>query len=127
VERQRPRNEAPPAPRPAAGRPQPVNIPTGWQPKREAWMPLPPEPHLPAPWDDADAEAFKRLNLGTASPEQQQRAMHWLVFASGFTGPSYVPGDPYAAGHGEGKRWLMIQIDRMIRSRFRGQADSEQG
>ena len=85
------------------------------------------EPHLPAAYDDADAEAFKMLNYGKATPDQQKRAIGWLAFACGFTGPSYVPGDMHAAAHGEGKRWIMIQIDRMIRTRRRGQADTEQG
>lgn len=90
-------------------------------------MPLPREPHLPAANDDLDRFAWKALNNGGASPDQQQRCVEWLAFATGYTGPTYVPGDTHATAFAEGKRSIMLQIDHMIRSRAKNQADTEQG
>lgn len=107
-----------------------AEIATGWVPKREPYMPLPAEPHLPAVYDDADVHAFRQLNMGTADAVQQRRCMEWIAFASGYTGPSYLPGGEdgsRAAAHAEGKRWLMIQIARIASARTRNQSDSEQG
>ena len=44
-------------------------------------------PHIPPPYELADASAFQALQLGTAEPHQQQRALKWLIEqAAGLTG-----------------------------------------
>lgn len=36
-------------------------------------------PWMPPKWDIADANAIKALQAGTADPEQQKRALIWIV------------------------------------------------
>jgi hypothetical protein len=42
-------------------------------------MPLPAKPWMPAPYDLPDMAALKALRDGRATPEQQQRALSWIV------------------------------------------------
>ena len=39
----------------------------------------PPPPWLPAEYEIADFNAIKALAAGTANPEQQQRALDWII------------------------------------------------
>ena len=34
------------------------------------------------PWEDADAYAIQALNAGKATPEQQMRAMKWIIYGA---------------------------------------------
>lgn len=36
-------------------------------------------PHIPAPWEVADASALQAMAEGNAEPEQQKRALRWLI------------------------------------------------
>lgn len=38
-----------------------------------------PPPHLAAAWEKADAAAIQALYRGDASPEQQKRALDWII------------------------------------------------
>jgi len=91
-------------------------------------------PHLaeawkPAPFDDADHRAFKALRDGMATPDQQQRALGWLLFASGLRADPYRPG-----GDGDrdtvyalGKQALGRQIYWFLEAAVPGSGNSEQG
>lgn len=90
-------------------------------------MPLPRDPWLPAPYDDADMAALKALRDGTAQPHQQQRALAWVVQACGTYGPSFIPGDERASAFAEGRRWIGLQIVKLINLKPRESEDSEHG
>lgn len=99
----------------------------GWVSKRTGAVALPYDPLLPAPFDDADHRAFKAMRDGEATPEQQQRALGWLFFASGYRGQTYRRGDQGDSAFAAGKRHLTIQIYDMLELAIRSSADDEQG
>lgn len=91
-------------------------------------------PHLaqvwrPSPYDDADHRAFQALRDGTASAEQQQRALGWLIFASGCKIPPYVPGDggDRDTAFGLGKQLVGWQVMWFLEHPVSGAANDEQG
>lgn len=106
----------------------PVALP-GWVEKRTAAVALPAAPQQPAPYDDADHRAFKALRDGTATTEQQQRALGWIFFASGYR------NDPFRSGpdgdrltaYAAGKQVVARQIYDMLELAVRSSEDSEQG
>lgn len=73
-------------------------------------------PLVPHPFDPADAAAFQALQRGTASPEQQKRALTWLVACSGYYDLSYRPGagGDRDTSFAEGKRWVGAQLVKLI-------------
>lgn len=82
---------------------------------RPAHVILPPQPHIPRPYDRADMAAWKALNLGTASPDQQRLCIAHLALLTNYNGDPYVPGDPVATGYGSGMRRVFQQISDIIR------------
>ena len=101
----------------------------GWVEKRTPTTGLPADPALPAPFDDADQRAFKAMRDGEATPDQQQRVLGWLFFASGYRGQTYRSG-PHGGRDSDfaaGKRQLSIQIYDMLEWAVRSSADDEQG
>lgn len=61
-------------------------------------------PHIPPPYDLADAGAIQALQRGDASPDQQQRALRWVIErASGAYEFQFYPSDretAFALGRG---------------------------
>jgi hypothetical protein len=61
-------------------------------------------PHIPAPYDLADASAIQAMTQGKASPEQQIRALKWIIEqASGMYEFQFYPTDretAFALGRG---------------------------
>lgn len=50
-------------------------------------------PWLPPPWEKADASALQALQAGQATPEQQKRALDWIIRqAAGTYDLAYRPG-----------------------------------
>jgi hypothetical protein len=115
-------NSTPPRPK---GGPPPVIA--GWQPKREDFIPLPPKPEMPAPYDDTDIRAWQALNRGQATKEQQERCMTHLMFMVGLNTDPYVPGDPLATHYALGKRRVGVEINRIVATRPQNASDTEQG
>lgn len=76
-------------------------------------MKKPPEPHDPAFYDLADAAAVQALARGNATPEQQQRAIKWIVSAAGTYDLSYRPDSSRATDFSEGKRWVGSQVVKL--------------
>lgn len=72
-----------------------------------------PEPHDPAAYDLADAAAVQALARGNATPEQQQRAIRWIVGAAGTYDLSYRPDSARATDFSEGKRWVGSQVVKL--------------
>lgn len=100
-----------------------------WVEKRTAAVALPAAPQQPAPFDDADHRAFKALRDGNATSEQQQRALGWIFFASGYR------NDPFRAGpdgdrltaYATGRQIVARQIYDMLEAAVRNSSDGEQG
>ncbi len=63
----------------------------------------------------ADVMALKALYDGRATPEQQQRAIIWIMKkACMIGGISYTPGDSSATDQKEGRRYVGIWINEFI-------------
>ena len=51
-------------------------------------------PHIPPPYEVADASAIQALQLGTATPDQQVRALKWIIErAAGAYEFNFYPSD----------------------------------
>jgi hypothetical protein len=98
----------------------------GWIERRELTTPLPEDERLPAAYDDRDIAAIKACRYGTASPEQQQRAIEWIVWAAGTYHEPYRP-DPLATARLTGRASIGREIVKLINSKTGRQADGEQG
>jgi len=65
----------------------------------------------PAPVTPKVIGALKGLKNGTASPEQQTYALHWICYyASMLTADTHVPGDDASSRYLSGRRSVAIQI-----------------
>ena len=64
----------------------------GFVEQRTPTTPPPRDPQQLPPWDRADQEAWKLLADGTCPPHLQQRAVGWLMFASGINDDPFRPG-----------------------------------
>ena len=69
----------------------------------------------PAKWDKPDAAALQALAAGTATAEQQQRALNWIIYdACGTYEMDYRP-DPRDHAFISGKRRVGLQIVTLIK------------
>jgi hypothetical protein len=63
----------------------------------------------------ADFVALKALQAGTATPEQQQRALKWLIEnACGTYDLSYRPESDRETAFAEGRRFVGLQIIKAL-------------
>lgn len=70
----------------------------------------------PAEWDVPDAGAVQALARGEASPEQQRRALDWIITAAGGTYDlSFNPDSDRATAFAEGRRFVGLQIVKLIK------------
>jgi len=80
--------------------------------KHQAWT--------PAVWDLADASAVQGMANGTATPEQQKRALRWIIeAASGLYDMSFRPGGEDGrrdTDFAEGRRSVGNQIVKLIKA-----------
>jgi hypothetical protein len=71
-----------------------------------------PRPPADAPWKPVDLKirdvaAIQALAKGEAQPEQQQRALNWIIeVVSGTYDQSYRPNSERDTVFAEGKRWV---------------------
>jgi hypothetical protein len=74
--------------------------------------PTPPAPaDSPAGFALADVAAVQAVYKGEGSPEQQKRAMDWVIkSAANVPGISFRAGDPHATSFLEGRRFVGAQI-----------------
>lgn len=75
------------------------------------------EPWKPPDWDVADAGALQALLRGDASPEQQKRALEFVIKTlSGYYEISFRPGPDgdRVTAFAEGKRFVGQQIVKLI-------------
>ena len=72
-------------------------------------------PFFAAPWEVADASAFQALQRGDASPEQQQRALDWLIKVGAATyNATFFPGAPDASAFAEGRRFVGLEVVKLL-------------
>lgn len=79
-----------------------------------AKSPLPPEPWKPIPWEREDAYALRALQMGTASPHQQQRALKWILEAARTYDQPYRPSGPGDTAFACGMQFVGQQIVKLI-------------
>jgi len=77
------------------------------------------QPWLPADYDAAEHHAVLALSQGAATPEQQNLAWNWILFAAGYGDKSFRPGG--LAGQretdfAEGKKWVAEQMNKLART-----------
>lgn len=73
-------------------------------------------PWHPAAYSVADVSAIKAMAAGTATPEQQQRAMKWIIETNcGTYDVSYRPDSDRDTTFAEGKRFVGLQIVKLLK------------
>lgn len=73
-------------------------------------------PWAPPAYELADSTAIKALADGTANPEQQQRALRWIIEnACGTYELSYRPTSDRDTCLAEGRRFVGLQIVKMLK------------
>lgn len=73
-------------------------------------------PWYTTPYELADVKAIKQLEDGMASPEQQQRALKWIIEnACGTYDLSYRPTSDRDTSFAEGKRFVGLAIVKMLK------------
>jgi hypothetical protein len=78
-------------------------------------MKLPPQLQPPA-WDSADAEAFQALQRGDCPPHLQQRALNWLITkGAGAYDLSFAPADDRLTSFAEGRRFVGLQVIKLLK------------
>lgn len=83
-------------------------------------------PWLPTKWELADAAAIQAVARGEANPEQQRRAIAWVVEqCAGYYDVSFRPGPggDRETAFAEGKRWVGAQVVKLTKvalSKLRG-------
>jgi hypothetical protein len=76
----------------------------------------PPLPHAPAPYHLADLTAVQAVAGGTATPDQQRRAMQWIVESACDTyGLGWHPEGGHAASFVAGRRFGGLQVVKAIK------------
>src|SRR5579872_6352550 len=74
------------------------------------------EPWKPPVWEQADAASIQALNRGDASPEQQRRALAWLInTACGTYDLSFRPDSERATSFAEGKRFVGLELVKLLK------------
>jgi hypothetical protein len=78
--------------------------------------PLPvPRADSPAPFTKPDVAALQAVYRGEGTPDQQQRAMDWIIKEAGQVGKqSYRAGDSHATAFSEGRRFVATQIVSLL-------------
>lgn len=86
-------------------------------------------PWRPAGYEDADVAAFQALADGKATPDQQKRALRWLIERGAATYDlSYRPGGEDGARDtifAEGRRFVGLQVVKILKLKV-GQTRREQ-
>jgi len=76
-------------------------------------------PWLPADWEQADVSALQALLKGEATPDQQKRALDWIIVsAAGTYEQSYRPGGQDGERDtcfAEGRRFVGNQIIKALK------------
>lgn len=76
---------------------------------------MPPPPYLPAKYEIADIAAIQALVKGEATPQQQQRAINFIVNDIALTYDVEYRTDPRDHAMASGRRFVGLQIVKMIK------------
>ena len=70
----------------------------------------------PPVYEAADATAIQQLERGEAGPEMQKRALGWIIneVCKSYD-LSYRPGDTHDTAFAEGKRFVGLEIIKMLK------------
>lgn len=72
-------------------------------------------PHAPLSPEARDIAAFQALEKGEAAPHQQKLVLEWLMLrASMIYDQSYWPDNPHATSFAEGRRFVGLQIQKLL-------------
>lgn len=74
-----------------------------------------PSPILPPLWDKPDATALQALAQGKATPEQQQRALNWIIYGAANTYDLDYRTDSRDHAFVSGRRFVGLQIIKLIK------------
>lgn len=67
-------------------------------------------PWKPFDWEPADVAAIQALSRGEATPDQQKRALDWIITSAGTYDLSYRPSSDRDTAFAEGRRFVGLQI-----------------
>lgn len=84
----------------------------------------------PAPWDPADVVAINALLAGTAQPDQQKRALRWIIEAASGTYEFHFHPSERDTAFALGRAFVGQQIVKMTRlnvSRMRREENDNDG
>jgi hypothetical protein len=73
-----------------------------------------PEVFSPATWTPADILAIQSCVSGTATPEQQQRAIAWIVYNAANTDDVEYRTDSRDHAFASGRRFVGLQIRKLM-------------
>lgn len=73
-----------------------------------------PIPYAPAAWTDADIASIQALDRGEATPEQQKRALLWIVNNAAQTNDVEFRSNPHDHAFCSGRRFVGLQIIKAI-------------
>jgi hypothetical protein len=68
----------------------------------------------PPPYENADIHAFQALARGEAKPEEQRRAINWLIKAANTYEVSFHPESERLSAFAEGRRFVGLQIVKLL-------------
>lgn len=74
----------------------------------------PPVPYLPATYDVADIAAIQACHEGTATPEQQKRAMDWIMYKAANMNDLEYRTDGRDHAFASGRRYVGMQVYKLI-------------
>jgi hypothetical protein len=74
-----------------------------------------PEPFAPAKYDLADVSALQAVMAGTATDQQQQRAMGWIIYNACGTYDADYRNDPRDHAFVSGRRFVGLQLVKMLK------------
>lgn len=69
---------------------------------------------MPPPWEPADVSAIQALARGDASPDQQKRALDYIINAAGTYDLSYRPDSERDTAFAEGRRSVGLNIVKLV-------------
>lgn len=72
-------------------------------------------PYIPPVWEPADISAIQALQRGDASPDQQRRALDYIINLAGTYDLSYRPESDRDTTFAEGKRFVGLQIVKALK------------
>lgn len=73
-----------------------------------------PAPYIPAKWEVPDAAAIQALARGEATPEQQKRALDWVILAACNTDDVEYRTDGRDHAFASGRRFVGLQLRKLI-------------